>query len=123
MTIAMSTADVGSKETENLAETDKDLPLREDIRFLGRMLGDTLREQEGESAFDLVENIRQTAIRFHRDQDPKARQELDLILNRLSDKDSLPPSSSFASRFDASGRECDTSSGACIDGKRHCGIE
>jgi phosphoenolpyruvate carboxylase len=26
---------------------DKDLPLREDIRLLGRILGDTVREQEG----------------------------------------------------------------------------
>ena len=92
----MSAADVGNIEAKNLAETDKDLPLREDIRFLGRMLGDTLREQEGENAFDLVENIRQTAIRFHRDQDPKARQELDLILTRLSDKDSLPVVRAFS---------------------------
>ena len=38
--------------------------LREDIRLLRRMLGDTLREQEGEPTFDLVESIRQTAIRF-----------------------------------------------------------
>ena len=45
------------------SENDKDLPLREDIRFLGRMLGDTLREQEGDHAFELVENIRQTEIR------------------------------------------------------------
>ncbi|MEK7768995.1 MAG: phosphoenolpyruvate carboxylase, partial [Pseudomonadota bacterium] len=65
---------------------DKDLPLREDIRLLGRMLGDTLREQEGEPTFTLVENIRQTAIRFRREQDPKARQELDAILNQLSNK-------------------------------------
>lgn len=64
----------------------KDLPLREDIRLLGRMLGDTLREQEGESTYALVENIRQTAIRFRREQDPKARQELDTILNQLSNK-------------------------------------
>ena len=64
----------------------KDDPLREDIRLLGRMLGDTLREQEGEPTFDLVENIRQTAIRFRREQDPKARQELDTILNQLSNK-------------------------------------
>jgi len=27
--------------------TDKDLPLREDIRLLGRILGDTVRMQEG----------------------------------------------------------------------------
>lgn len=64
----------------------KDDPLREDIRLLGRMLGDTLREQEGEPTFDLVENIRQTAIRFRREQDPKARHELDTILNQLSNK-------------------------------------
>jgi phosphoenolpyruvate carboxylase len=64
----------------------KDDPLREDIRLLGRMLGDTLREQEGEPTFDLVETIRQTAIRFRREQDPRARHELDTILNQLSNK-------------------------------------
>ncbi|MCB1986674.1 MAG: phosphoenolpyruvate carboxylase, partial [Nitrosomonas sp.] len=71
---------------EDKSTEDKDLPLREDIRLLGRMLGDTLREQEGETAFDLVEKIRQTAIRFHREQDPQARRELDQILSELSNK-------------------------------------
>ncbi|SEN34496.1 phosphoenolpyruvate carboxylase [Nitrosomonas marina] len=65
---------------------DKDLPLREDIRLLGRILGEILREQEGEASFDLVEKIRQTAIRFHREQDPQARQELDQILTKLSNR-------------------------------------
>src|SRR5437762_8410981 len=32
--------------------SDKDVPLREDIRFLGRLLGDCVREQEGEAAFE-----------------------------------------------------------------------
>ena len=31
-----------------LTEAEKDRPLREDIRLLGRLLGDTVREQEGE---------------------------------------------------------------------------
>ncbi len=92
----MSATDSGNTDARNISVNDKDLPLREDIRFLGRMLGDTLREQEGDSAFELVENIRQTAIRFHRDQDPRARQELDAILNRLSDKDSLPVVRAFS---------------------------
>ncbi len=65
---------------------DKDSPLRENIRLLGRMLGDTLREQEGEPTFDLIETIRQTAVRFHREQNPKARHELDAMLNHLSNK-------------------------------------
>ena len=34
---------------------DKDLPLREDIRLLGRILGDTVREQAGAAVFDTVE--------------------------------------------------------------------
>src|SRR5215467_13287729 len=62
---------------------EKDAPLREDIRLLGRILGDTIRAQEGEAVFDLVETIRQTAIRFHR-KDATARARLDTILKGLS---------------------------------------
>ena len=47
---------------------DKDLPLREDIRLLGRILGDTIREQSGEAVFDTVESIRQNSVRFRRDE-------------------------------------------------------
>jgi phosphoenolpyruvate carboxylase len=62
----------------------KDLPLRDDIRLLGRILGDTIREQEGAAVFEIVERIRQTSIRFHRDEDHAARQELETTLNSLS---------------------------------------
>jgi phosphoenolpyruvate carboxylase len=63
---------------------DKDEPLREDIRLLGRVLGDTIREQEGAAVFSIVENIRQTSIRFRRDEDEGARRELEQILDGLS---------------------------------------
>ncbi len=63
---------------------DKDLPLREDIRFLGRLLGDNLREQEGDEAFNLVEHIRQTAVRFRRSGDLRARDALETTLKGLS---------------------------------------
>ncbi len=59
------------------------LPLRDDIRLLGRILGDTVREQQGEAVFDLVERIRQTSIRFHRTDDEAARRELEALLNGL----------------------------------------
>ena len=42
----------------NEALLDNELPLREDIRLLGRILGDTLSQQEGNTAFELVERIR-----------------------------------------------------------------
>ncbi len=48
------------------AQTDKDLPLKEDTRLLGRLLGDVLREQTGEEGFARVEAIRKTAIRLRR---------------------------------------------------------
>jgi len=62
---------------------DKDTPLRYDIRLLGRILGETIRAQDGGQTFDLVEQIRQTALRFHRNADEAARQELQGIIAAL----------------------------------------
>ena len=53
--------------SESTLDSNKDEPLRNDIRLLGRILGDTVREQEGDSVFDIVERVRQTAVRFARD--------------------------------------------------------
>ena len=63
---------------------DKDQPLRDDIRLLGRLLGDTVREQEGVATFERVEEIRRLALRFHRDDDPAARVEMTELLHGLS---------------------------------------
>jgi phosphoenolpyruvate carboxylase len=65
-------------------DADKDRPLREDTRLLGRILGDTVREQLGERVFDIIERIRQTSIRFRRDEDEAARRELGEIMDGLS---------------------------------------
>ena len=62
---------------------EKDVPLRDDIRLLGRILGDTVREQEGAEVFEIVERIRQASIRFHRDNEVGARRELEAILDSL----------------------------------------
>ncbi|WP_322014414.1 phosphoenolpyruvate carboxylase [Paraburkholderia sp. J12] len=63
---------------------DKDKPLFDDIRFLGRLLGGVLREQEGDAVFDVVETIRQTAVRFRREDDNAAALALDKQLRALS---------------------------------------
>ncbi|HYS65482.1 MAG TPA: phosphoenolpyruvate carboxylase, partial [Paraburkholderia sp.] len=63
---------------------DKDHPLFQDIRYLGRLLGDVLREQEGDAVFDVVETIRQNAVRFRREDDSAAAQTLDKKLRSLS---------------------------------------
>ena len=77
-----STTDPLEQESEDIAE--KDIPLREDIRELGRLLGDTVRAQEGQLIFDLIEKIRQRSISFHRDDDTEARRELEEILQTLT---------------------------------------
>jgi phosphoenolpyruvate carboxylase len=63
---------------------DKDAPLREDIRLLGRLLGDTVRDQQGAAVFDLIERIRRNSVRFRRDDDIAARRELEDMLDALS---------------------------------------
>ncbi len=61
----------------------KDQPLRDDVRLLGRLLGDTVSEQEGEDVFGTIEKIRHLAIRHHRDEDLAARQEMEALLHEL----------------------------------------
>jgi phosphoenolpyruvate carboxylase len=69
------------------ATTDKDLPLKEDTRLLGRVLGDVLRAQTGEEGFARIEAIRQTAIRLRRaapgDAAAHVKDELASLLNPL----------------------------------------
>ena len=68
------------------ADADKHLPLREDTRLLGRLLGDVLRAQTGDAGYARIEAIRQTAVRFRRAVDgaaPAVRQELVALLNDL----------------------------------------
>src|SRR5262249_50283634 len=52
-------------------------------RMLGRLLGDTIRDQEGADVFDLVERIRINSVRFHRDANETARRELENTLDEL----------------------------------------
>src|SRR5258708_6401654 len=68
---------------------DKDLPLRDDIRLLGRILGDRVREQSGEAVFDTVEHIRQNSVSFRRNEDVTARRELEATLNGLPPAEAL----------------------------------
>ena len=69
--------------------SSKDLPLREDVRLLGRILGDTLREQEGEETFHLVENVRRAAVRFRKTQDERDGETLERMLDALSPGETL----------------------------------
>jgi phosphoenolpyruvate carboxylase len=76
--------DTRTNRPDDAQALEEDARLRNDIRLLGRILGDTVRDQEGADVFDLVERIRQTSIRFHRDEDRQARRELETMLDSMS---------------------------------------
>jgi phosphoenolpyruvate carboxylase len=69
--------------------SSKDLPLREDVRLLGRILGKTLREQEGEESFQLIESVRRAAVQFRKTQDDRDRVQLEKTLNALNPSETL----------------------------------
>ncbi len=65
-------------------KSDKDLPLIQDIRLLGRILGDVIREQDGVAVFDVIEQVRQLSVAFRRDADAQADKALKKLLKALS---------------------------------------
>jgi len=50
---------------------DQDLQVGHDIRVLGRLLGDLVRDQAVDEVFDLIDTVRQAAVTARRD-DPYA---------------------------------------------------
>lgn len=63
---------------------EKNRPLMEDIRLLGRILGDVIREQEGRDAFELIERVRQLSVAYRLKKDASAGRVLDRLLKNLS---------------------------------------
>ncbi len=73
-----------STHTAAARRKDDERPLVEDIRLLGRILGDVIREQDGVVAFELVERIRTLSVSFRRHADHEADRALKKLLKGLS---------------------------------------
>ena len=73
-----------STHTAAARRKDDERPLMEDIRLLGRILGDVIREQDGVVAFELVERIRTLSVSFRRHADHEADRALKKLLKGLS---------------------------------------
>jgi phosphoenolpyruvate carboxylase len=63
---------------------DKNRPLVEDIRLLGRILGEVIREQEGKDAYELIERVRKLSVAYRLKRDASAGRTLDRLLKNLS---------------------------------------
>jgi phosphoenolpyruvate carboxylase len=62
----------------------KNAPLVQDIRLLGRILGQVIREQEGAEAYELIERIRRLSVAYRLKRDHHAGRELARLLKSLS---------------------------------------
>jgi len=85
MPISPATDDILAEAA--LGDTDigeKARLLRDDIRLLGRILGETVQEQEGEAVYGVIERIRQASVRFSKIQDVDAGAELAASLDGLA---------------------------------------
>ncbi|WP_397474481.1 phosphoenolpyruvate carboxylase [Pusillimonas sp.] len=66
--------------------TDSDVPpLRAYVRLLGRTLGEVIKECEGQRAFDVVEKLRQVAVRLRREGNMRDSRALERQIARLTD--------------------------------------
>ncbi len=81
---ASSVGAVVQPKPSSRGREDKDQPLFQDIRYLGRLLGDVVREQEGDAVFEVVETIRQNAVKFRREDDSSASVALEKQLRALT---------------------------------------
>jgi phosphoenolpyruvate carboxylase len=77
---------------------DKDQALRDDVRTLGAMVGDLIREQGGEELFEFVENARQRSIR-RREENEKPGEELADLVDNLEPEQALQVVRSFSTYF------------------------
>ena len=70
--------------------------LRAAVRFLGRVLGDVIRAQDGEAVFNQIEEIRQASVGFHREGTSEAARLMAERLSGLSLSDTVRFVHSFA---------------------------
>ncbi len=56
----------------------------EDVRYLGSLLGETIKEQEGENVYELIEKVRRLSVAYRRHDDVDAGRDLDKMLKSLS---------------------------------------
>ncbi len=77
-------AATGGRRRKGADAAAKNKPLVDDIRLLGRILGDVIREQEGKEAYELVERVRQLSVAYRLKSDAPAGRALDRLLKNLS---------------------------------------
>ena len=89
---------MGQPDLRRVEFPPKDDPLRDDVRVLGALVGDLLREQGGEALFERVETVRQASIRT-REGDRAAEASMRRLLAGLAAADAEELVRAFSTYF------------------------
>ena len=87
-----------SLRRQDITFENKDQALRDDVRTLGTMVGDLIREQGGDDLFEFVENARRRSIR-RREDNEKPGEELAELVDNLDPDLALQVIRSFSTYF------------------------
>ncbi len=60
-------------------------PLRQDIRLLGKTLGEVIRDSDGRAIYDTIEKLRRAAVQFRREGDTSQEAVLERSIRKLGD--------------------------------------
>lgn len=80
----------------NAPMTPAENALKENIRYLGRILGEVIKDNEGEKTFEAIEAIRQSAVKFHREGDKEFTHKLDGLLKELTNSQTIAVARAFS---------------------------
>jgi len=94
----MNTGTYKTLRRQDVTFEEKDQALRDDVRALGTMVGELIREQAGEELFDMVEDARLRSIR-RREGNEKPGEELVSLVGDLDPETATQLVRSFATYF------------------------
>ncbi|MFN3930489.1 MAG: phosphoenolpyruvate carboxylase [Brevundimonas sp.] len=70
--------------------------LRDEVRLLGGLLGEVIRDEGGQDLYDRIEAVRQASVAWHRDAGPADAARLEKLLGELSLDDAVGLAHGFA---------------------------
>ena len=79
---------------------EKNRPLRDDIRYLGTLLGDTIKRIDGEEVFEAVEQFRRLCKGLHDSKDQAMKQELASLIESIDFNTGTKVIKAFLTYFD-----------------------
>src|SRR3546814_639731 len=86
----------GDFVNQAIASNPEPISLRNDIRTLGKTLGDVIKDCEGKAIYDVIEKLRRAAVKFRREGNIKDGRILERQIARLEDEQASSVARAFS---------------------------